>query len=98
LNDSSRVELKASDRKEPENNAGELFYASYHPFYDDTDTGLAGGLLELGQGQNVLWTLRHPNTTSGVLPCAVIGLPSEVSFPPVPRRGSRYVWAVVQPL
>jgi hypothetical protein len=36
------------------NNAGELFYASHHLFDDDTDTGLAGGLLELGQGQNAL--------------------------------------------
>jgi len=36
------------------NHAGELFYASYYQFYDDTDTGLAGGLLELGQGQNAL--------------------------------------------
>jgi hypothetical protein len=35
-------------------NAGEIIYAPHHPFYDDTDTGLAGGLLELGQGQNAL--------------------------------------------
>jgi hypothetical protein len=43
------------------NNAGEIklnktksYHATHHPFDDDTDTRLAGGLLELGQGQNVL--------------------------------------------
>jgi hypothetical protein len=54
LNGSSRMDSNHQDRRGLMKNVGELFYETHHPFDDDTDTGLAGGLLELGQGQNVL--------------------------------------------
>jgi hypothetical protein len=43
-----------SRRKGTDEQRRGIIYASHPPFYDDSDTGLAGGLLELGQGENAL--------------------------------------------
>jgi len=54
LNGLSRAGSNHQDRRELMKNAGELFYATHHSFDDDADTGLAGGLLELGQGPDAV--------------------------------------------